>query len=102
MFTNYPAISKALRNSKFISYSFRTDEKDEHFVNYIYEDSIKRWIPLQSWEGLISLADWMAVFDAKTSMESLLQSFVKDDIDPITYPHYYWSLTWNLFIKEFR
>jgi hypothetical protein len=98
MFAPYPDILRALNSSKFICYRF---SPAEHFVTYLYDAAKGKWVPLQAWEEVISLADWMNTFDDDGSMETALDALTTK-ISPILDPRTYWTYFWSQFMDKFQ
>lgn len=98
MFAPYPDILTPLQRSRFICYRFGPAQ---HFVTYLYDSTLQKWVPLQAWEEVINLADWMNTFDEVGSMEDTLRA-VTNRINPINDPRTYWTYFWSQFIEKFQ
>lgn len=93
-----PAFSQVLQHlkgSKFIAYNIVGTGVD-HYVSYIYLDDKSRWVPLQAYNRIINLGDWLTPFDRSPGlMEQTLTSIT--GMDPITHPKKYWNTLWKQF-----
>lgn len=101
MFTPYRTdILNRLRSSTFIAYRFAPTE---HYVSYILNQELGLWVPLQGWEGVITLADWIKTFDESGGMDAALTTMKQRiNMNPIDQPRTYWAYFWTDFTNKFN